>query len=214
MAKAAVVLENKQRMSAQSRIRRIPVHRIGLIDVEVCDDGLPVYFHVSRRSEVSFLDVLQLIGQRLLRRASRTGIPLDGSLIHHDREREAGMILSFRHDQLCRLIDRIVRTVPVDDDAVDAAADHICDLALHLIRVGGTVADIHVLRPAKPKKQVCIDFRCCSRVEQRMDVDFADVAGAPITVRLTHEAVRGACVVGGLSGESRGGNHVRGTRSE
>ena len=119
------------------------------------------------------------------------------------------MLFSFGHHQLRRLVHRIVGTVPVDYDAVDAAAHHVCDLALHLIRVGRAVADIHVLRPAKPKKQVRIDFRCCSRIEQRMDIDFADVACASIAVRLTREVVGGACVVGGLSCESGGRYHVK-----
>jgi hypothetical protein len=124
------------------------------------------------------------------------------------------MVLGFRHDQLRRLIDRVVGTVPVDDHAVDAAADQVRDLALNLIRVGGAVADIHVLRPAKPQKQVRIHLRRRPGIEQRMDVDLAYVTGAPVAVRLIHEAVGCARVVGGLSGESRGGYHVRGTRSE
>jgi hypothetical protein len=70
---------------------------------------------------------------------------LDGALIDHNRESETGMSLGFRHYELRRLVDAVVRTVPIDDDAIDAAADHIGDLAMDLGGIGGVVAHIHVI---------------------------------------------------------------------
>ena len=52
----------------------------------------------------------------------------------------------------------VVRAVPVDDHAVDAAADHVGDLAVNLCGVGGAVADVHVVRPAKPHHHMGIDL--------------------------------------------------------
>ena len=69
------------------------------------------------------------------------------------------MVFGLRHHQLRSLIFGVVGTVPVDDHAVDAAADHVINLALDLRGIGGVVADVHVRRVAKPQEQVSIDFR-------------------------------------------------------
>ena len=60
------------------------------------------------------------------------------------------MRFSFGHDEFCGLIDAVVRTIPIDDDAVDAAADHVRDLIVDLRRVGRTVADVHMVRATEP----------------------------------------------------------------
>ncbi len=66
------------------------------------------------------------------------------------------MALSFRHHQLRTLIDFIVGSIPVDDHAIDAPADHVVDLALDLRCIGGAVADVHMVRSSEPGKQVGI----------------------------------------------------------
>jgi hypothetical protein len=45
------------------------------------------------------------------------------------------MFLGLSHHQLRSLVDGIVWAVPVNDHAIDAAADHVCDLTLDLRRV-------------------------------------------------------------------------------
>ena len=55
-----------------------------------------------------------------------------------------------RHHQLRRLINRIALAVPIDDYAIDAAADHVVDLTLHLCRIRLAVAVVHVARLAEP----------------------------------------------------------------
>ncbi len=60
------------------------------------------------------------------------------------------MLFSFRHHELCGLVDAVVWAVPIDNDAVDSPADHIRDLIVDLRCVGRTVANAHVVRPAKP----------------------------------------------------------------
>ena len=96
------------------------------------------------------LNVLKLTNQRLLRRAAGTGVPFDGPMIDHDGKGETRVLLSFGHDELRSLIHCIVWPIPVNDDAVNAAADHVGNLALDLCRVSGTVSDIHVVRLTEP----------------------------------------------------------------
>ncbi|MGA8441461.1 MAG: hypothetical protein WB714_24790 [Candidatus Sulfotelmatobacter sp.] len=68
------------------------------------------------------------------------------------------MTLRRRHHQLCCLVDGITGAVPVDDRTVDAAADHVADLILHLRRVRLTVSNIHVVRLAEPENHVGINL--------------------------------------------------------
>lgn len=86
------------------------------------------------------------------------GVPLDGSLVDHDGESKSRMTLRRRHHQLCCLVDGITGAVPVDDRTVDAAADHVADLILHLRRVRLTVSNIHVVRLAEPENHVGINL--------------------------------------------------------
>ena len=102
-------------MGTQLGSRRLPVNGIGKIHIEICNNRLALYSHVSGRGEVVALDVLEFVDQGLLRIAARTRIPLDGSLVDHDGEAEAGMVLGFGLDQLRGLIDRIIRPIPVND---------------------------------------------------------------------------------------------------
>lgn len=60
------------------------------------------------------------------------------------------MSFSLRHDLQRCLIQRISRTVPVQDYTIDTPAYHVVDLALHLIRIGGVIADVHVARFTEP----------------------------------------------------------------
>jgi len=69
------------------------------------------------------------------------------------------VVFGLCHHQLRSLILKVVGTVPVDDHAINAAADHVINLTLDLRGIGGVVADIHVRRIAKPQEQVSIDFR-------------------------------------------------------
>ena len=145
-------------------------------------------------------------------RTSGTGVPFQGTLIDHDGKSEARMAFGLCHDRLRRLVDEIVWSVPVDNHSINAAADHVINLVLDLRRISGTIADIHMAGLPKPEQQVGIDLRRRSRIKQRVDVDFADVSGSPIAVRLAQETVRRARVVGGLSRESGSRYHVGGAR--
>lgn len=122
--------------------------------------------HVCRGREISLLNVLQLADQRLLWRAARAGIPLDRPLVDHDGEREAGMTLRFCHYEFGGVVFAVVRTVPVNDHAVDAAADHIGDLLMNLSGVRGVVANAHVVRSSEPHHHVRINFGGRRWIEQ------------------------------------------------
>ena len=151
MRESIVVLEEKGRLRRQRLRHFLPVDGIRLINIEIRDDRLSLQGHVSLGWKVCLLDVLQLADERLLRRTSRARVPLDRTLVDHDRERKARMRLSLGHHQLRRLIDAVVRAVPVDDHAIDSPADHVGDLAVNLGRIRRTVADIHVAGASEPQ---------------------------------------------------------------
>jgi len=121
------------------------------------------------------------------------------------------MALRRRHDQLRGFVDRVTLSVPVDDYAINAAAHHIVNLALHLRRSRLTVAHIHMARTAEPQNHMGIELGCSSRIEQRVNVDLAYISRALVIVRLRRKAIGRARVVRGLSGEGCGRNHIVGT---
>jgi len=86
------------------------------------------------------------------------------------------MTFGFSHDELRCLVDGIIGSIPIDDHASYASADHVCDLALDLRRIGRAITDIHVVGLTKPEHKVGIDLRCRSGIEQGMNVVFADVS--------------------------------------
>jgi len=90
------------------------------------------------------------VDQCLLRSATGARIPLDRALVDHDREGKTRVSLSFRHHQLCRLIDTVVRSVPIDDDAIDSTTDHVGNLAVDLLGVCRAVTHVHMIRSAEP----------------------------------------------------------------
>jgi len=143
---------------------------------------------------------LQLADQRLLRRAARAGIPLDCALVDHDGEGESGMILRFCHHKFGGVVFAVVRTVPVNDHAVDTAADHVGDLLMNLSGIRGVVANVHVVRSSKPHHHVCVDLGGRPWIQQRVHVHFADVSGASIVVALFDKTVGGAGIVCRLIG--------------
>lgn len=196
-------------MRAQRGIRRIPIHRIREVDVEIRNHRLSLHGHVRRRRKISLLNILQQTHQRLLRSASRARVPLNRSLIDHNRKREPRMRFRFRHHQPRSLINRIIRPVPINDDAINAAADHIRNLAVNLRRIVRVVANAHVVRPPEPQHHVSVDFRRSSRIQQRVHVDLAYVSRAAVAVRLARESVSRTCVIRSLSGESCGGDNIR-----
>jgi len=211
MGKAIVILEDENRLHTQGRIHGRPINRIGKIDVEVGDHRLPLPLHIRGRRKISLLQVLQLRDQSFLRRTSRARVPLDRSLIDHDRKREAGMAFRRRHHQLCGLINRIARPIPIDDHSINPAADHVVDLALDLGRVRGTVSHVHMVRFAEPKHQVRVNLGGRAGIKQRIHINLADIARAQVAVRLRGKAVGGAGVVRGLSGKRRAWHYIRGT---
>ena len=139
--------------------------------------------------------VLKLIDQRLLRAATQTRIPFDRALVHHDREREAGVILSLRHHEFCCIVDLVIRTIPIDDDSIDAAADHVGDLVSNLHGIARTVTIVHVVRFAEPKQKMRVDLSCRALIEQSMNVNFAHVIRADVSVCLRGKAAGSTRVV-------------------
>lgn len=211
MVEAVIVLKHEQRMRAHRGIRRIPVDAESQVDIKIGHHRLAIQGHVRRRREIRFLDVLQLIDQRLLRRASPTRIPLQRAFVDHDRKGESGMLLRLRHHQAGRLVDAVARPVPVDDHAVDPAADHVGDLVMDLVGIDRTVADVDVARLAPPHHHVRIHPRRVARIQQRMHIHLADVSRAPVAVNLRSEAVGRTCIVSGQRSDGSGGNDVAGT---
>lgn len=113
------------------------------------------------------------------------------------------MSLGFGHYQLRRLVDAVVWPIPIDDHSINTSADHVCDLAVNLSRVRRVIADVHMIRPAEPQQQVSVNLGVCSRVEQGMDINFADIFGRRVTVALSDEAIDRARIISGLCGQRR-----------
>jgi hypothetical protein len=134
-------------------------------------------------------------------------------LVDHDGEGEAGMVFCFGLDQLRRLIDRIIRPVPVNDQAIDASADHVFDLPFHLRRIGRTVADIHVMPGAEPGLHMHVYLGRSSGIQQRVHVNLADISGTLVSVRLTDKGIGGAGVVRSLGSQGGGWNYVSASRT-
>jgi hypothetical protein len=111
-------------------------------------------------------------------------MPLNRALIDHDGHGEAGMLLRLGNDEGGSLIADVALSVPIDDDSVNAAADHVVNLPGYLLGIGGTVADIHVIRAPKPQYEVGVDGSGGVGVQQGMNVDLTDIAGAKIAIRL------------------------------
>ena len=150
MGEAAVILKNEDRLVGKRSQHCVPINCVRRINIEVGDDRPPLQRHVRWRRKIFLLDVLHIADQGLLRCAAGAGIPFDSALVHHDREREAGMLFRLRHHQLRGLVDAVVRTIPVDHHAIDPAADHICDLVVNLGRARRAISHIHVVRAAEP----------------------------------------------------------------
>lgn len=208
MAESIVILKEKDRLRGKSGGDSVPINGIGKVNVEIRDHWLSLVRQVRRRREVGLLDILQLADQSLLRRTSRAGIPLDRALVDHNGEGEAGMSFGFRHHEFCGLIDAGVRTIPIDDHAIDSAADHIRNLPVDLRRVGGVVAHVHMVRPSEPKQQVSVDLRAGAGIEQGMDIHLANIPGTFIAIGLTAKTVGRTGIVCRLRGQRGGGYNV------
>ena len=208
MPESIVVLKEKDRLRGKSGGDSVPINGVGKVNVEIRDHRLSLVRQVRRRREVGLLDILQLADQSLLRRTSGAGIPLDRALVDHNGEGEAGMSLGFRHHEFCGLIDAVVRAIPIDDHAIDSAADHIGNLPVNLRRIGGAVAHIHVVRPSEPKQQVSVDLRARAGIEQGMDIHLADIPGTCIAIGLPAKIVGRTRIVCRLRGQRGGGYNI------
>ena len=122
------------------------------------------------------------------------------------------MLLGFVHHQLGSLVGIVFVAIPIDNDAIDTAADHVRDLIMDLHRVVRVVADIYVARIAPPWHEVCDHFGIGSGIQQRMNIDFADVPRAQVAIALRVKAFCSTCVVGSLGSERGGGNDLQVSR--
>ncbi len=205
---AAIVLEEIHGLGGKSRIHGVPIHRIRQVDIKIRHHRPPIQRHVCRRREVGLLQILHIADQRLLGIAARARIPFDCALVDHDREGEARMVLRFFHYQLGGLVNAVIGSVPVKDHSIDAPADHVRDLPVHLGGIGRTVPYVHMIRSAEPEHEVSVDLCLFSRIQQRMHVYFADVARSKISVGLGSKTICSAGIVLRLQREGGGGNYV------
>ena len=210
MRETATVLENEIGVCAGRRFYRVPVDGVVQVDVKICDHRPAIDSHICRRRSERLFNVLHLFDERLLRRAARAGTQLYGAFIHHDGEREAGMLFDFRHYRQRGLIgEGISKPVPVDDHTIDAAADHVRDLTVNLRRILGVVADVHMTWIAKPGHQMRYHLAARARIQECMDVQLAGICGAHISVALRLESIRRAGIVGSFGLKSGGRNYFK-----
>lgn len=138
---------------------------------------------------------MNLRNQCLLRIATAAWTERDRALVHHNCESETRMLFGFRHHQLRGLVRVILIAVPVDNDSINTAADHVRDLRVNLRRIVRAVTDIDVNRVSPPGHKVGDDLGIVSGIEQAVDVYLADVAGPDVAVGLRSEAICCAGVV-------------------
>lgn len=99
----------------------------------------------------------------------------------------------------------LAASIPVDNGAVEPAAQHVIDLLLHLQRVTGDVTYIHVIAKPEPGNKVRVDFGGGSGVEQAADRLFADIGAGNVAVGLREKAVGRAGIVRRFCCQRRGG---------
>jgi hypothetical protein len=198
VTEAAAILENEQRIRCQRGFCGCPVNFIDEIDVKVGHYWRSVNSQIGGRRKVLCFDILQELNQRLLYAASGAHVLLDRTLVHHNGHIETGMGFGFGHHDLGGLIDRAARAIPINNHAIDAASDHVCDLLLDLRRIRRVVADVHVIGTAEPEHQVGEYLGIGPGVEQGMDVELADIALSQVAVGLAGKAVGCAGVVRSL----------------
>ena len=205
----AAVLKNEIRVSAGSRFHRVPIDGVVQVDVKIRDHRLAVDSHVCRRRHKGLFYILHLFNQRLLRRTTLTGTQLYSAFVHHDGEREARMLFGFRHHrQRCLVGERIAKSIPVDDHTLNAAANHVRDLTVDLRGILRAVPDVHMARIAKPRHQMRVHLAARTRIQERMDVQFAGVAHAHISIALQLKGTCRTSIVGGFGLKSGSRNYI------
>ena len=119
------------------------------------------------------------------------------------------MLFRFGHHSKRGCIrEGVPRPVPVNDDAINSATDHVPDLTMNLRWILRVVAHAHVARITKPRHEVRIDLCAVARVQQRVHIHFADVGRPQVPVALRLKAICGAGVVGGLRLKRSGRNNL------
>jgi hypothetical protein len=201
---SAFILENEHGIGRDGIFGRVPVNFEIQVHVEIAQHRAAINPQVGRGAKVGALDILQVLVEGVLGRAQKTGIPLDGAGVHDDGEGEARMPLGLLHELNGGAVVGIVGAVPVNEGAFDAPADHVFNLAAHLVGIGRVVSHVHVFGAAKPGHQVGVDFGLCAGIEKRMQVNLADIRGTDIAVGLVGKMICGAGVVGGQRAK-RGG---------
>jgi hypothetical protein len=142
--------------------------------------------------------------QCLLRSATGAGVVFDRSSIHHDGESKSGVGFGLFHYLKGSEITGRSLPIPVNDDAINAAADHVLNLPRDLLGTGGVVSDIHMTGSTKPAHEVRINLCMISGIQQRVNIQFAEVAGGDVAVHLSFKSINRAGVVGRLLGQSGG----------
>ena len=80
------------------------------------------------------------------------------------------MQFRFFHNQERSFITRGSLAIPVDNDPINAPADHVLNLPRNLVGIGGAVSHIHVIGATKPRHEVRINFGLRPRIQKRMDI--------------------------------------------
>ena len=119
------------------------------------------------------------------------------------------MLFDFRHHRQRSLIgEGVPKSVPVDDHALNTAADHVRNLTVNLCRILGVVTDTHMAWIAKPGHQMRVHLGARSGIQERMDIHLAGIASSDISVALRHKTIGRAGIVGSLGLKSGSRNYI------
>lgn len=167
MGKTAAVLKNEVRVSAGGRFHRIPVDCVVQVDVKIRDHRLAIDSHICGRRYKGLFYILHLFDERLLRSTALTRTQHYGAFVHHDGKSEARMLFDFRHYRQSSLIaERVPKSVPVDNHALNTAADHVRNLTVNLRRILRVVTNAHMAWITKPGHQMRVHLGARSRIQE------------------------------------------------
>ena len=138
--------------------------------------------------------------------------PLQRAGVLANRELEVRACFRRRLDVQCRrVVMRILRAIPVDDETINAAADGIGHLGVDHGRISFIAkADADVTGTAPPRHVVGKYFRGSTGIKQRVNVNFTDVSRHDIAVGGALEAAGEIGVISGFLGKRGGGLKCRG----
>ncbi len=176
--------------------------------------GLPFSPHVTGRRFEVVMDIIEIRDQvshalRIWAYLSRS--PQSWLMATSKPECCSASCSSARRRGILMIALRHVRAfdpVPIHDDAIDAAADHVLNLPVYLARIGRIVADIDVRGVAPPRLYVNVNLCVCAGIEQIAQWQLAHRPRSRIAIRAARKLIACTGIVCRLGGKRGRGHNI------